>query len=317
VFLALVPLPPLAAAMALSSLRKIPAGQATSRPLVRVRYAAQLAIGAGMLLTGLGWQDRLRLEQPLSLPLTIDLPPLLVALVLVAVGLVVALPAIWYLLPPGTLRAAAGLPAAVAAMALLNLGFFGVDAFVPLALVDLRGQTILFASIALTGGTVSWTIGSWVQARYAATGGRRRLIQTGMVILAFGCALFVPVLWPMVPVALGPLAWTIAGLGMGLGYATLSLVVLETAPKGQEGAAAASLQIASVLGSGLGTGIGGALISSLGAGQNLMAPALTIQFIGMVGILVVGVVVANRLPNRPPADTASVTANSMAEPQAA
>ncbi len=95
VFLALVPLPPLAAAMALSSLRKIPAGQATSRPLVRVRYAAQLAIGAGMLLTGLGWQDRLRLEQPLSLPLTIDLPPLLVALVLVAVGLVVALPAIW------------------------------------------------------------------------------------------------------------------------------------------------------------------------------------------------------------------------------
>ncbi len=202
-------------------------------------------------------------------------------------------------------------------MALLNLGFFGVDAFVPLALVDLRGQTILFASIALTGGTVSWTIGSWVQARYAATGGRRRLIQTGMVILAFGCALFVPVLWPMVPVALGPLAWTIAGLGMGLGYATLSLVVLETAPKGQEGAAAASLQIASVLGSGLGTGIGGALISSLGAGQNLMMPALTIQFIGMVGILVVGVVVASRLPNRPPADTASVTANSMAEPQAA
>jgi hypothetical protein len=48
-----------------------------------------------------------------------------------------------------------------------------------------------------------------------------------------------------------------------------------------------------------------------------MAPALTIQFIGMVGILVVGVVVASRLPNRPPADTASVTANSMAEPQAA
>jgi MFS family permease len=215
------------------------------------------------------------------------------------------------------MRAAAGLPAAVAAMALLNLGFFGVDAFVPLALVDLRGQTILFASIALTGGTVAWTVGSWVQARYAATGSRRRLIQTGLAILAFGCALFVPVLWPMVPVALGPVAWTIAGLGMGLAYATLSLVVLETAPKGQEGSAAASLQIASVLGSGLGTGIGGALIASLGAGQNLMGPALTIQFVAMVGILALGVFTARRLPHRPPAATARAAADSIAEPQAA
>lgn len=317
VFLALVPLPPLAAAMSISSLRRIPAGKATASALVRVRYAAQLAIGAGLLLTGLGWQDRLVLSQPLSLPFTIELPPVLVAVVLVIIGAAIALPAVWYLLPPGTLRAAAGLPAAVAAMAILNLGFFGVDAFVPLALVDLRGQTILFASIALTGGTVAWSIGSWVQARYAATGSRRRLIQIGMTILAVGCALFVPVLWPAVPVAVGPLAWTIAGLGMGLAYATLSLVVLETAPPGQEGSAAASLQIASVLGSGLGTGIGGALIGSLGAAQNQLGLALTIQFVGMVLLLIVGIVAASRLPNRPPAAAAPAAASSIAEPQAA
>lgn len=317
VFLALVPLPPLAAAMTVSSLRRIPAGHAVSRALVRVRYAAQLAVGAGLLLTGLGWQDQLIIEQPLSLPLTLHLPPVLVAVVLIVVGFVVALPSIWYLLPAGTLRAKAGLPAAIAAMTLLNLGFFGVDAFVPLALVDLRDQTILFASVALTGGTVAWTVGSWVQARYAVTGARRVLIQIGIAVLALGCGLFVPVLWPQVPVVAGIVAWTIAGLGMGLAYSTLSLVVLETAPSGQEGAAAASLQIASVLGSGIGTGVGGALVGSLGAAQNLMRPALTIQFLAMVGVLIVGLVAARRLPKGPPAVAAPAPASSVAEPRAA
>lgn len=317
VFLALVPLPPLAAALAWPGLRRMPAGQAMTSAVVRIRYAVQLAVGAGLLLAGLGWHDRLRLDRPFGIPVNLDLPAVVVAVGLVLLGLLIALPAGRHLLPPGTLRAAPGLPAAVATMGLLNLSFFGVDAFVPLALVELRGQSILFASLALTGATITWTIGSWVQARYVATRSRRRLIQLGMLLLALGCGLFLPVLWPAVPVLLGPIAWTVAGLGMGTAYATLALVVLETAPPGQEGAASSSLQLATVLGGGLGTGIGGALIGSLGAAESRLATALTIQQLAMIAALLVGVLAAGRLPNRPTASPPAPAPEALAGGQPA
>ena len=294
VFLALVPLPPLAAALALPALRRLPAGEPTASAVERVRYALQLAIGAGMLLAGLGWRDALRL--PGGAGLTLPGPVLAVALV-VAGGLI-ALPALRYLLPAGALRAAPGLPAAVATMALLNLGFFGVDAFVPLGLIELRQQSILFASLALTGATLTWTAGSWIQARLAATASRRRMAFSGLCFLVAGCVLFLPVLWPAVPVLIGPVAWTVAGLGMGLAYATLSLVVLETAPTGQEGAASASLQLATMIGSGIGTGVGGAVISAAGDAGSLHLP-LVVQIVVMIGVLLLALVTTARLPGAP------------------
>ena len=48
------------------------------------------------------------------------------------------------------------------------------------------------------------------------------------------------------------LAWGVAGLGMGLSYAPLSLVVLAEAPEGAEGTASAALQLCDTLGVRLG-----------------------------------------------------------------
>ena len=45
-----------------------------------------------------------------------------------------------------------------------------------------------------------------------------------------------------------------------MAYSTLSLIILETTPADQEGSASASLQLSSVLGSALGTGLCGAII---------------------------------------------------------
>ena len=42
-------------------------------------------------------------------------------------------------------------------MGLINLAFFGVDAFVPLMLVEVRGASMGFAGLALTAGTVTWS----------------------------------------------------------------------------------------------------------------------------------------------------------------
>ncbi|MBA3415954.1 MAG: hypothetical protein H0U10_12095 [Chloroflexia bacterium] len=241
--------------------------------------AAALAVGAGLLLGGLSQTDPRR------------------AVALIVAGLALGVLPLARLLPPGTLSAKPGLPAAIATMGLLNLGFFGVEAFIPLALVDLRGRSILFASLTLTAVTITWTAGSWLQARLAGSGLRRRLVRSGLAILTAGAGGITLLLAPELPAELAPLVWGFAGVGMGLAFSTISLTVLETAPAGQEGEAASSLQLANMLGSGLGAGIGGALIASFGPGEGLRR-ALTVQNVAMVGVLLLALAVAGGLPAR-------------------
>src|SRR5215469_15349655 len=76
------------------------------------------------------------------------------------------------------------------------------------------------------------------------------------------------VLQPAVPVAEGLAAWTVAGLGMGLAYSPISLMMLQKAPPGREGWASASLNLADVLGTAIGIGVGGAAVAA-SAGRNL------------------------------------------------
>ena len=66
---------------------------------------------------------------------------------------------------------------------------------------------------------------------------------------------------PAVPALTGLAAWTVAGLGMGLGYAPITLLALREAPPGREGWASASLNLADVLGAAVGIGTGGAAVA--------------------------------------------------------
>jgi MFS family permease len=243
-----------------------------------VAAAIALAAGAGMALAGLGSADPIR------------------AIPFLLAGLSLAAPAARRLLPEGTLRAAAGLPAAVATMGLINLAFFGVDAFIPLALVDVRGTSVAFAGLALTAGTLSWTAGSWLQARTAHRVSRRAMERVGLSFLATAFLLTATILFPSSPLAIGPIAWGIAGLGMGLSYITLNLTMLELAPPGQEGSASASMQLASVLGSALGTGIGGALLSLMQANGGAVERALLIHVGLMLAAIALAFVTARGLP---------------------
>ena len=163
-----MPIPVFAALMSWRAISSIPAGSAVTRDWARLRNAVLLAAGVAALLAGF------------------QANTVLLGIPLIVVGTAVAFPALKRIMPAGTLRGVAGAPAAIATMGLLNLGFFGVDAFVPLALTDVRDRSSTFAGLALTAATVTWTAGSWLLARYSNKLSRRLLVQYGLAILVAG-----------------------------------------------------------------------------------------------------------------------------------
>lgn len=285
VFLVLTPMAFLAALLALPSLRKVSAGTPHPQAKQRVLLSVALAAGAGLVLGSAGAPS-----------------PVVAAAMIVAGGLL-ALPSLRKLLPEGTLRAAPGLPAAIATMGLVNLAFFGVDAFLPLALVDVRGQSIAFAGLALTAGTIAWSSGSWIQARVSMRVPRRTMEWIGLTLLSAAIVITSSILLPQVPVAVGIAGWGLAGLGMGFAYITLNLTMLELAEPGQEGNASSSMQLTSVLGSGLGTGIGGALVALGHAQGNPVQQGLMLHDGLMLLAVLLAFYTARGLPQfaRPPA----------------
>jgi predicted MFS family arabinose efflux permease len=124
------------------------------------------------------------------------------------------------------------------------------------------------------------------------------MVRLGLVVLATSFAITAAVLFPQTPLPAALIGWALAGLGMGLAYTTLGLSMLELAEPGQEGDASASLQLASVLGSGLGAGIGGTLIALMNAQGETLTRALLLQTGLMLLVIALGLAAASGLPRR-------------------
>ena len=258
----------------------VPARRSAGRSsggVARLIDAVRVAVGAGLVLGALDS------HQPVPL------------LALGGVGSAIALPSLRRLLPDGALRGRTGLPATVLLRGVLTFGFTGAEAFVPLMLVSLRGMSTAQAGLSLTAATLTWAVGSWVQARRIATWGARRLIRLGLALVVCGIGLIAVATGPGVPVWIGVGAWGVAGLGMGLSYAAITLLVLHQAPRSRQGEATAGLQLSDVLGTALGAGVGGvvlALAPSIGWDER---GALLLTF-GIATVAVVGgLVLTSRL----------------------
>ncbi|MCB0962758.1 MAG: MFS transporter [Acidimicrobiales bacterium] len=288
VFALLLPLVVVAAAMTVPVLRHLDAARAAERraaarpgPRIRLGGVAALVAGATAVFVGAGgglatW----------SVPLA-------------AVGLAVAVVAARRLLPAGTLRLAPGVPATVGVRAVLTCAFFAADAYVPLAVVEGRGGPSWVAGLALTVTSITWASGSWYQARVLERVGPRRLDRWGFALIAVGAAVMVAVA-AGAPVGFVVVAWAVAGAGMGTAYPALSVTVLAAAAPGQEGAASAAIQLSDVLGTVVGTGLGGALVA-LGDQRGWEVATSVAAVFGLsLAVALAGVAAAGRLPARVP-----------------
>jgi MFS family permease len=280
VFLGLVPLTALAAVITIPALSIVPTPEATDPGPIPVLDALAVAGGAALVLGGL----------------TIGRP--LPTILAVLFGGVVLTAGVRKLTPPGTLRARSGLGAAVLCRGLLTFSFFAGDAFVPLTLTSVRHTSTTYAGLTLTAATIAWTAGSWVQARLVGQVGPRVLIRSGQAVVLAGVAGFAALLLPGVPVALAPVFWGVAGLGIGVAYAPTTLTALGWSPAGQEGKGSAAVQLTDVLGTALGTGTAGAAVAI--ATQHGHGPRLGLAFaFGSAALVaVLGLLVSPRLPTR-------------------
>jgi MFS family permease len=296
VFLGLLPVVAVAGSIALPALIRLGRPDSASTGEPRLIDALRTAAGATLLLAGL--------------TLAAGSGDVLAGCALILAGAVAGLPALRRLVPPGTLTARAGLPAVILARGLLTFTFFGADAYVTLAVTVIRHHSPVFAGLAVTGSTLAWTAGAWVQARLSDTWEGRRLIRIGLVICLAGIGGMIAALQPAVPAWSALAAWTVAGFGMGLAYAPISLMMLRKAPPGQEGRVSASLNLADVLGTALGIGIGGAAVAASAGSDLRLGVTVAFAITALAGVALL--VVTRRLPAGtgapPPAATEPVPA---------
>jgi MFS family permease len=284
VFLGLLPLIVFSSAIAFPAVRGIgpdPSDVANAATLrERGPLAVIVAAGTGLLLAGLTSGE-----------------PVLLA-ILGILGSALAIFALRRLTPTGTLRAARGLPAAVLMRGIITFAFFAVDAYVALALVEWRGLRTFEAGIALTAATISWTAGSWTQARLSSRFSPERFVRVGLVVLVAGLATFAVVLLPDVSPLLAIPTLALAGYAMGLAYSPLALIVLREAPTAEQGRASAAISLTDSLGTALGTGVTGALVAASVRGVGDPAIGLAVGFGVAVAVALLGVAIGGRLHER-------------------
>ena len=300
VFLGLLPLIAIAGALTLGALHAVAAapavtdGSAGAARRGRLPLALAVAFGAGLLTLGLT---------------TGQLVP---TVALSVVGLLIGVVALRRLTPAGTLVARPVLPAAIAIRGILTFAFFGVDAFVALSLVDWRGVSATEAGIALTAATVAWTAGAWIQARGAARWRTHLFVRAGFAVTLLGLVGMLFVLRPDVSWLVAIPAFGIAGLGMGLAYSPLALIVLRDASRETQGAATSALSLTDSLGTALGTGISGAIVAASLRATGEPATGLAVAFAVAILVGLGGLALTGRL--RPRSAPATVLTMSRASP---
>ncbi len=278
VFLGLIPLVAAAGALVVLALRNVP--PPASPGTATVPYLAVLGVvaGAGTALASL------------------NSGVLPVAGVGGIAGAVLLAVSMRRLTPPRNLTARPGLTATILSRSLLTCCFFAGDAYVPYAIVTVRHAPTAVAALALTASTLTWTAGSWTQARYIARYGPRRLVRAGECVVAAGLAAMCVVLLPSVPPALAIVAWALAGGGIGTAYGPLSVTTLDRAAPGEEGRATSALQLCDVLGQAIGTGVAGAIVAAAtGIGHG---PGVALAFSFAIAVALGGVIAGTRLPAR-------------------
>lgn len=189
------------------------------------------------------------------------------------------------LFPRGVFRLRRGIPTVVAARGLLAGVFFTINSYVPLMLEATHGWSLAAAGLPLIVGALAWSTASAWQGKHPDLP-RPRLLRIGFALVTTGAAgmLLVAPSWGVAWLALP--FWAVAGLGMGLGFSSVSFLLLQQSEAHETGFHTSAAQIADQLGTAALIGAGGAALALLGA-PAVALPALIALLValGLIGLL--------------------------------
>ena len=285
VFIGIVPFVFLCAALVLRPLRRFDA-RVPMPPVRRMTAALQLAIGAGLVIAA----PSLRVHGVVVMTIT------------ALSGLAIAAPGFRSVLPRGTLSARRGLPTGLLMRGLLGFAFFGTEAFIPLAAARLRGATPTEAGVSLSAGAIGWVIAAWLAERIEAGGdstSRPFRVRMGFLLLAMGIAIVTLAVFLDAPLWMIPVGWAVSGAGTGLAFPSNSLACIAAAPPGAEGDVSGQLQLTEALGTSLGAGLGGVVLSTLDRAQWAPRNAQLLVFAITLSSALLGALLAPRLRAHP------------------
>lgn len=256
VFLGLVPLVAIGAALLVIVVRRLP-GQV---PADSARRAGVVpAVVAALGVAALTWAA----QHPSAL-----------ALLYGAAGLVALAAALRSLLPAGTLTARRGLPTVVASRALLSGAYAGMEAYLPLTMSAVHGYGPALAGLPLTITAVGWSAASALQGKFLDWS-REATLRVGFALVAVALAGFGIVSQPWCPAWLAFVVCAVGGAGMGIGMPSISVLLLRHSPEGERGFNTSAMQLADWVGSALLIGLGGALLAVVASAAH-PAPAMAI-----------------------------------------
>ncbi len=162
-------------------------------------------------------------------------------------------------MPTGFIWARAGLAAAVMLHFLMFFGFYGVELFMPLMLIDLRGLSSSVTGLVFTCAAFTWIGASFLQAKLSQTWPLSQSLWRGMLVVLVGILLVSSVILPITPIWVVFIGWGLTGFGMGIAFNSVVSASMDFTKTGQEGATSTANGIAASLGIGLSAGLGGAI----------------------------------------------------------
>jgi MFS family permease len=217
---------------------------------------------------------------------------------------VAALVALTRILPKGTFAARRGLPAVIASGFLANAAFYSVDGFLPAYLTRVAGLTLTVAALVVTCGTLTWTIGTWAQARLANSWPIARIATLGEALMLLGVGGVIAGVASGVTIVVY-VAWGVAALGMGMTYPAIGVLATEMAAGGDEVTTLAQYQLGDVLGSAFGPAVVGIAVTTAAARDLQLQDGLLIGFSATCAIVLASLVTSARLPRTSSAPAAS------------
>ncbi len=167
------------------------------------------------------------------------------------------------LMPAGWRPAGTGLAAVIGVRAMATGAFFGLTAFLPLMIVQLRGLDLQTAGLTITVASLSWTLGAWLQSQPWLRLSRDQIITAGTISVTLGLAVITATAaWPALPLVVVMVGSSLAGFGMGLGSASTSIAVIQLSDGHELGRNTGSLQVAESMGNAILAGFAGTLFAA-------------------------------------------------------